>query len=158
MIGGVGRQGVIAMELTGVGASGAIGIFGVSASGSAPFAFDQPEPAEAWTKRIALVDEALERSDLGRATHQWREAYGAAVRSGRSEWLIAVGDRAIRVAELEGGAGSFRTEARYVYVHAALRARAERARDTIFTIAERFERLGDAKRAGHMRLIAGSVS
>jgi hypothetical protein len=120
--------------------------------------FVQPESAPAWVKRIALVDEALGRSDRSRAIYEWREAYGAALRSGRAEGLIAVGDRAVRLAELAGGAGYFLTEARAVYVHAALRARAERSRDTILGIAERFEELGDTERAGQVRRIAASVS
>ena len=69
-----------------------------------------------------------------------------------------VGDRAVRIAELGGGSGYFLTEAKDVYVHAALRARAERSRDTILGIAEVFDKLGDTARAGQVRRIAGSVS
>jgi hypothetical protein len=140
---------------------GVIGIVGLSASGRSALArgvFVQPDPVPAWVGWTALVDEALGRSDMSRATYLWREAYGAAVKSGRPEALIAVGDRAIRIAELGGGSGYFRTEAGYVYVHAALRARAGRSRETILGIAERFERLGDTERAGQMRRIAASVS
>ena len=142
---------------------GVIGIFRLSASGNVPFgldrvAFVQPDSVPAWVQRIALVDEALGRSELSRAIYQWREAYGAAVRSGRAEGLIAVGDRAIRIAELAGGSGYFLTEARYVYVQATLRARAERSRETILGIAELFEQLGDTERAGQVRRIAASVS
>ena len=151
------------LGLTGAVVLGVIGILGLSASGNVPFGlargvFVQPDSVLAWVGRIALVDEALGRSDLSRAIYQWREAYGAAVRSGRSEGLIAVGDRAIRIAELAGGSGYFLTEAKYVYVHAALRARAERSRDTILGIAELFEQLGDTERAGQVRRIAASVS
>jgi hypothetical protein len=39
--------------------------------------------------------------------------------------LIAVGERAIRIAERAGGSGYFRAEASAVYMHTALRARAE---------------------------------
>jgi hypothetical protein len=142
---------------------GVVGIFGLSASGHVPsglarVVFVQADSGPAWVQRIALVDEALGRSDLSRAIYQWREAYGAAVRSGRSDGLIAVGDRAVRLAALAGGSGYFLTEAKYVYVHAALRARAERSRDTILGIAEVFEQLGDPERAGQVRRIAASVS
>ena len=151
------------LGLTGAVVLGAIGIFGLSASGNVPFGlarvvFVQPDSVPAWVGRIALVDEALGRSDRSRAIYEWREAYGAAVRSGRSDGLIAVGDRAIRIAKLTGGSGYFLTEAKYVYVHAALRARAERSRDTILGIAELFEKLGDTERAEQVRRIAASLS
>jgi hypothetical protein len=151
------------LGLTGAVVLGVIGMFGLSASGSVPFglarvAFVQPESAPAWVQRIALVDEALGRSDLSRAIYEWREAHGAALRNGRSEGLIAVGDRAIRIAERSGGSGYFFREAREVYVHAALRARAERSRETVLGIAEVFESLGDAERAELVRRIAASMS
>ena len=120
--------------------------------------FVQRDSTAAWVQRIALVDGAIERSDLSRAIYEWREAYGAAVRSGRSEGLIAVGDRAIRLAELSSGSGYFRTEARYIYMHAAFRARAERSRDTILRIVDAFEKLGDAERAGLVRRLAENLS
>ncbi|SRR5712692_2447556 len=151
------------LVLTGAVVLGVIGIFGVSARGNVPLGlarvlFVQPESAPAWVQRIALVDEALGRSDLSRAIYEWREAYGAALRNGRSEGLIAVGDRAIRIAERADASGYFLREAREVYVHAALRARAERSRNTILGIAELFEKLGDTERAEQVRRIAASMS
>jgi len=151
------------LGLTGAVVLAVVGIFGLSASGHVPLGlarvvFVQPDSVPAWVQRIALVDEALGRADLSRAIYEWREAYGAAVRTGRSEGLIAVGDRAVRIAELGGGSGYFLTEARYVYVHAALRARAERSRETILGIAQQFDKLGDTERAGQVRRIAASVS
>ena len=152
------------LGLTGAVVLGVIGVFGLSASGSVPFGlarvvFVRPDSGPAWVQRIAFVDDALGRSDLSRAIYEWREAYGAALRNGRSEGLIAVGDRAIRIAELGGGgSGYFARKAREVYVYAALRARAERSRDTILGIAEVFERLGDPERAEQVRRIAGSLS
>ena len=151
------------LGLMGAVVLGAMGILGLSASGSVPFGiarvvFVEPESRPAWVQRIALVDEALGRSDLSRAIYEWREAYGAAQRSGRSEGLIAVGDRAVRIAERSGGSGYFRREASEIYVHAALRARGERSRDTILGIVEVLERLGDRERAEQVRRIAGSLS
>jgi hypothetical protein len=142
---------------------GVVGIVGLGASAHVPaglarVVFVRPDPVPAWVQRVALVDEAISRADLSRAIYEWREAYGAALGSGRSEALIAVGDRAVRIAALGGGPGDFTTEARHVYVHAALRARAERSRDTILGIAERLERLGDAERAAQVRRIETSVS
>jgi hypothetical protein len=151
------------LGVTGAVVLGVVGIFGLGASGHVPsglarVAFVQPESTPAWVQRIALVDKALGRSDLSRAIYEWPEAYGAALRSRRADALIAVGDRAVRIAELGGGSGYFLTEAKRVYVHAAFRARAERSRDTILGIAEVFDKLGDTERAGQVRRIAGSVS
>jgi len=141
---------------------GVLGISGLSASGHVPFGlagvvFVEPDSTPAWVGRIALVDEALGRADLSRAIYEWREAYGAALRNGRPEGLIAVGDRAIRIAEISGGSGYFVREARDVYLHAAHRANAQRSRDTILEIAERFEKLGDSERATQVRRFAASL-
>ena len=135
----------------------------LSASGNVPYGlarvvFVQPELVPAWAQRIAGVDEALGRTDLSRAIYEWREAYGAANRSGSSEALIAVADRAVRLAELSSGSGYFLTEARSIYMHAAFRARAERSRDAILRIVEVFEKLGDAERAEQVRRIAENLS
>ena len=150
------------LGLAGVAMLGVFGVFGLGASGStlaldrALFVQQQTEPA--WVQRIARVDEALGRSELSRAIYEWREAYGAAVRNKGSEGLVAVGDRAIRIAELAGGSSYFLGEARYVYTHAALRARVEGSPGTILSIAEVFETLGDAERAGQMRRFAENRS
>src|SRR5262245_15293326 len=151
------------LGLMGAVALGVIAILGVSASGHAPSGLTgvvivHAESTPAWIQRVARVDEALERSHLDRATFEWREAYDAAPRSGRSEALIAVGDLALRIAERGGGSDYFRAEARDIYVHAALRASAERSRSTIRRMTERLTQLGDTERAGQLRRIAGSLS
>ena len=120
--------------------------------------FVEPEATPAWVQRVALVDDAIERSEVSRAVYEWREAYGAAVRTKGSEALIAVAERAIRIAELSGGSGYFVNEARYIYLHAAGRARAERSRETILKIAEAFDRLGDTERASQVRRLAEQQS
>ena len=140
---------------------GTIGISGLSASGRSALArvvFVQPDPVPGWGQRIALVDEALGRAELSRAIYEWREAYGAALKSKRSDGLIAVGDRGIRIAELAGGSSHLRSEVGDIYMHAARRASAEGSRDTILGIAGRFERLGDTKRAELVRRIAVGLS
>jgi hypothetical protein len=136
-------------------------LFGLSVGahmlGLARVVIGERESAPTWAHRIALVDEALEQSNLGRAMHEWREAHRAALRSGRSDGLIAVGDRALRIAESGGGSVDFRAQAREVYVYAALRASAERSPDTILRIAERLTRLGDPERAERVRRLMGRV-
>jgi hypothetical protein len=142
---------------------GTVGAFALGASGNAPLRFDrvtsvQPEPTPVWIQRIARVDAALERSDSSAAMYEWREAYGAAVRTKRSEPLIAVAQRATRLAELGAGSGYFRSEARHIYMHAAFRARAERSPQVILGIAEAFDKLGDTERASQVRRIAEQLS
>jgi hypothetical protein len=113
--------------------------------------FVERKSAPAWTERIARVDEAIGRSDLGRAIYEWREAYGAANRSTSSESLIAAGDRAMRLAELTIGVSYFRNEARHLYGQAAFRARTEGSREAILRIADALDRLGDTRRASQVR-------
>ena len=151
------------LGLAGALVLGVLGISVLSASGHVPFGlagmvFVEPDSAPAWVGRIALVDEALGRADLSRAIYEWREAYGAALRNGHPEGLIAVGDRAVRIAEISGGSSYFVREARDVYLHAAHRAHAQRSRDTILEIADRFEKLGDADRAEQVRHLAAGLS
>ena len=146
---GLGLAGAVVLALV-VGVSAVLGLDHV--------VFVERESSPAWTQRIALVDAALERSDLSRANYEWREAYGAALRSGRSEGLLAVGDRAVRIAALGGGSSDFLTEAKNVYVHAALRARDEGSRNTVLGIADAFDRLGDTQRADQVRRIAENLS
>ena len=148
---GIGLTGVVGIAVVLALVLGVTGVLG-------HVVFMQRDPVPAWVQRIALVDEALGRADMSRALYEWREAYGAANRSGSSEGLIAVGDRAIRLAERSSGSGYFLTEARYIYMHAAFRARAERSRDTIRRIVDVFEKLGDAERAGQVRRIAENLS
>jgi hypothetical protein len=151
------------LSLAGVVVMGTVGIVALGASRSAPlgldrFVFAEPDSTPRWVQRVARVDAALERSDLSVAIYEWREAYGAAVRTRRSEPLIAVAERAMRLAERGAGSDYFRSEARHIYMHAALRARAERSPEVILGIAEAFDKLGDSERARQVRRIAEHLS
>ena len=64
----------------------------------------------------------------------------------------------MRLAELGAGSDYFRSEARHTYMHAALRARAERSPQVILGIAEAFDKLGDTERASQVRRIAKTLS
>ena len=151
------------LSLAGLMVMWTIGIFALGARGSAPlglerFVFAEPDSTPVWVQRIARVDSALARSDFSVAIYEWREARGAAVRTRRSEALIAVAQRAMRLAELGAGSDYFRSEARHIYMHAALRARAERSPRVILGIAEAFDKLGDTERASQVRRIAKTLS
>jgi len=149
--------------LAGLAVVGTVGAFALGASESVPLGFDRaifarPAPTPAWLQRLALVDEALGRSDLSRAVYAWREAYGAAVRTKSPQALIAVAERAVRIAELGGGSSYFRNEAQYIYLHAAGRARAERSPAVILGIADAFDKLGDTEHARQVRRLAEQLS
>ena len=151
------------LTLAGLMVMWTIDIFALGASGSASlgldrFVFAEPDSTPVWVQRIARVDAGLARSDLSVAIYEWREARGAAVRTRRSEALIAVAQRAMRLAELGAGSDYFRHEARHIYMHAALRARAERSPQVILAIAEAFDKLGDTERASQVRRIAKTLS
>src|SRR5437773_9947174 len=72
---GLGLAGAVVLALV-VGVSAVVGLDHV--------VFVERESSPVWTQRIALVDEAIGRSDLSRAIYEWREGYGAAARGGRS--------------------------------------------------------------------------
>lgn len=151
------------LSLAGLMVMWTIGIFALGASGSAPlgldrFVFAESDSTPVWVQRIARVDAALARSDLSVAIYEWREAYGAAVWTRHSEALIVVAQRAMRLAEPGAGSNYFRREARHIYMHAALRARAERSPQVILAIAEAFDKLGDTERASQVRRIAKTLS
>ena len=151
------------LGVVGAAVAAVLGISGLSGSSSMPVrleqsAFVQPSPELAWTQRVALVDEALARVDLSRATHEWREAYGAALRSRRWDALVEVGDRAVRIAEAAGGSTHFRAEARQAYLNALFRARAQRAVEGMHRAAEAFARLGDSEMAQGARRMAENLS
>ena len=151
------------LGVVGATAVAVLGISGLSGNGSMPVrldqsAFVQPGTELAWTQRVARVDEALARGDLSHATHEWREAYGAALRSRRWDALVEVGDRAVRISEVAGNATQFRAEARQAYLNALFRARAQRAVEGMQRAAEAFERLGDSEMAQGARRLAGSLS
>ena len=151
------------LGIVGAAVAAVLGISGLSGGGNIPgrldqLAFLQPSRESAWTQRVALVDEALARVDLSRATHEWREAYGAALRSRRWDALVEVGDRAVRIAEVAGGSTHFRAEARQAYLNALFRARAQRAVEGMHRAAEAFARLGDSEMAQGARRMAENLS
>ena len=151
------------LGVAGAAVAAVLGVFGLSGSSSMPAllepsAFVHPSPELAWTQRVALVDEALARGDLSHATHEWRDAYGAALRSRRWDALVEVGDRAVRIAEVAGGSTHFRAEARQAYLNALFRARAQRAVEGMHRAAAAFERLGDSEMAQGARRLAGNLS
>ena len=109
-------------------------------------------------ERLARVDAAIAHRDASRAIYEWREAYGQALRSRRSEALIAVGDAGVRLEALLGGTGRYRAEARQAYMGALLRARAEGSVAGMRRVAEALAALGDEPGAVQARMMAQRAS
>jgi hypothetical protein len=111
------------------------------------------ETTPALAQRLTLVDEAVASNNVSRAIYEWREAYGAAMGSRRSEALASVGDAALRIDTLAGSRGVFREEARDAYHGSMLLAHAQRDVRTMMRAADSLTQLGDtraAERARHM--------
>ena len=111
------------------------------------------ETTPAWALRLTLVDEAVASNNVSQAIYQWREAYGAALGSRRSEVLASVGDAALRIDALAGSQGVFHQEARDAYHGSMLLAHAQRDGRTMMRSAESLAQLGDTRapeRARHI--------
>jgi hypothetical protein len=127
---------------------------------SADRAFEALPPVEERTlsARLAAVDEAIARSDAGRAIYEWRDAYGAALRSRQWDAMAAVGDAALRIDAVTsaptGHPTGFRAEARQAYLKALFDARAAGSPDGMERIAASFAALGDTYMAAQARALA----
>jgi hypothetical protein len=116
---------------------------------------DRQRADQALPARLAAIDHAIARQDLGRAVYEWRGAYGVALGTRRWEAMAAVGDAAMRVDALAGlptgHPTGFRAEARQAYLKALFQARAARSREGIDGVADRFAALGDKEMAARAR-------
>jgi hypothetical protein len=99
--------------------------------------------ADDWATYIAAVDRALEARDLGLANRQWRDGYGAALRSQRWEAMLAAGETALRIGRASRTPAAMEADARQCFLTALFRARAQRSVDGILLTAEAFAQLGD---------------
>lgn len=102
-----------------------------------------------WTAPLDQAEAALERGDAAAAMSAWREAQGAALRSGRWEGMIAVGDAARRLAEAGRDRADGLARARQAYLTALFRARRERSLDGLLSAAIAFGELGDRDVLAH---------
>jgi len=96
-----------------------------------------------WTPPLARADEALQDGDLAAALACWREARLTAIRSGRWEGLIEVGDASLRLGEAGGFRRDAKTQAREAYLGALLRAQRQRSLEGVLRAAVAFGELGD---------------
>ena len=129
---------------------------GTSRAASVPLA---PAPVErTLPERLAAIDDAIGRKDVGRAMIEWRDAYGVALRSRQWDAMTAVGHAAVRIdgiaRQSSDSTTGFRTEARRAYLRALTDARAAHSRDGIEHVAGAFAALGDADMAARVRILA----
>jgi hypothetical protein len=116
------------------------------------------ETTPTWAQRLTLVDEAVASNNVSRAIYEWREAYGAAMGSRRSEALASVGDAALRIDALAGSRGVFRAEARDAYQGSMLLAHAQRDVRTMTRAADSLAQLGDTRAAERARQMAQGLA
>ena len=132
---------------------------GEGTSGAPP---TTPAPAgRSLMTRLASIDEAIARRDVGRAGLEWRDAYGVALRSKQWDAMAAVGDAAVRIDNISRQPSDyptgFRASARQAYLRALLDARAVRSREGVEHVADSFAALGDTEMAARARAMAASL-
>lgn len=107
-----------------------------------------------WSLPLERADEALRDGDVAQALAWWREARGEALRSGRWEGMIEVGDASRRLGARAGLGRDGDMLARDAYMTALLRARAEHSVDGVLRAATAFGEMGDRDVVAHAVRIA----
>ncbi|MGH7265845.1 MAG: hypothetical protein ACREMB_13505, partial [Candidatus Rokuibacteriota bacterium] len=83
----------------------------------APLRIEGPAVAEpAYVVHVRAVDQALARRDAAAAARAWQDAYAAALASRGWEGLLAAGDAARRVGQLNGSRVPAAAKARTAYL------------------------------------------
>lgn len=113
-----------------------------------------PNRHVSWTAALQTFDAALSRGDLRAAERAWRAAHVPALRSRAWHPLIAVGDAALRLAEVSGDRSAGAGRARKAYMAALARARAARSAEGVLRVAESFDALGDREVVEQCLIIA----
>jgi hypothetical protein len=103
------------------------------------------------------VDAALDRGDHAAAVAARRDAYGAASAARSWQALLAVGDASLRIGDAMATQPAAVARARFLYLHAFLRARSQHAVSGMVDAAERVASLGDHEVAAQCLAAARSV-
>jgi|GEM_PF-1633005 hypothetical protein len=96
-----------------------------------------------WRQALQDIDDAWQTANPGRAVAAWHDAYRAAVRTGRWDAMIDVGDAALRVGPVSEFRDAPDAMARRSYLIALFRARAQASLDGVLRACEGFALLGD---------------
>jgi hypothetical protein len=107
-----------------------------------------------WSIPLERSDDAIREGDVAQALAWWREARMEALRSGRWEGMIDVGDASRRLAARAGLLPDGEALARDAYMTALLRARAEHSVAGVLRAAVAFGELGDHEIVAHAVRIA----
>jgi hypothetical protein len=105
---------------------------------------------------LASVDEALAHGDAKAALVAWQRAYEAARMKRGWRGLVEAADAGVRIESEARGAAAPR--ARWIYLAALDRARAERSVEGAVRVAEGFSRLGDRQTTERVLRIAASLA
>jgi len=104
---------------------------------------------------LASVDEALAHGDTAAALQAWQRVYEAARLHRGWRGLVEAADAGVRIDSEARGAAAPR--ARWIYLAALDRARAERSVEGMVRVADGFSRLGDRDASERVLRIAASV-
>lgn len=118
-----------------------------------------PEASNApWTGPIRRVDEALAQKKVNAAEQAWLDAFGAALKSQRWDWMLEVGEAYLRLGRLGGFSRAAEAKARQIYLAALFRARQQESLDGVLRTAEAFAALGDRELVDRCLRIAESLA
>lgn len=118
------------------------------------------EPNDApWSGAIRQVDEALAQQKVREAERAWLDAFVAALKSGRWEGMVEVGDGYVRLGQLsEIPRASVEAKAHRIYQAALFRARQQESIDGVLRTAEAFAALGDREGVEQAARIAETLA
>lgn len=104
--------------------------------------------------RLASVEDALGRGNVGQAVYLWRDAHGQALRSRNWEALAAVAEAGFAIDRAMAPPSTFKPQIRRAYSEALFRALAAGSNEGLLRAAAAFERLGDVDMAEAARAMA----
>ncbi len=96
-----------------------------------------------WANEIRAVDDAVAAGNVGAAARALASAYGAALRSGGWEGLLAVGDATLRLGAMSGARRAAEPDARRAYLTAMYRARRAGSLAGVLRACTAFDTMGE---------------
>lgn len=113
------------------------------------------------SQRMAMLDAAIARGDVSRATREWQDAVSLALAARRWQAMVDMGDAAVKIDALAGRPAGyptgFRAQARQAYLTALFRARSQRAPEGIERVAKAFAALGDTDMATRAQALGATT-
>jgi hypothetical protein len=97
-----------------------------------------------WADQIRAVDDAIAAGNVRAAARALASAYGAALRSGGWDGLLAVGDATLRLGTMSGARRAAEPDARRAYLTAMYRARQAGSLAGVLRTCTAFDTMGEA--------------